>query len=319
MTFFDLASLAKPLVTAPLALTHLDLDLDRRRTLGFASREEPLTVRQMLSHSSGLPAWYPYRPGNLAEDLTAFHGWGKHALLAQGRVGEFLYSDLGYRMLAELLEQETGQSFQELGLRGSGLLPAPWSEAPRLVPDGQDAEAWRVACPELPFPSQGPGLPHDSNARAGMRGHAGFGCTPECLKRALEAWLAGGFPQRMAVDTVQAADGARWGLGLQRALKGAGRFGELLARVPLGTSGIHVIVADDPALPPPAPPIEGAYGEASAFWYHLAYTGPALFVRPADGLCIALLTHRQGPSGELLDAECLRARRWTMLDGWLKG
>lgn len=317
MTFFDLASLAKPLVTAPLALAHLDLDLDRRFALGFTDRTEPLTVRQLLSHSSGLPPWFPYRPGSLAEDLSAFGGWGRHGLLSQGQVGSFQYSDLGYRMLAELLVGEIGQPFDSLGEAATGLLAAPWPEAPRSVPDGQDAEAWRLACPDWPFPPQGPGLPHDANARAGMKGHAGFGTTPDEMGRSLERWLDGGFPERMAVDTVRALDGAQWGLGLQRALTGAGRFGDMLARVPPGRSGIHVLVEDSAELPPHAPPVAGEPGGPSAFWFHLAYTGPALFVRPFDGLCIALLTHRQGPSGELLDAEALRARRWAMLEGWL--
>lgn len=280
MTFFDLASLAKPLVTAPLALAHLDLDKDRRGVLGFTERAEALTVRQLLSHSSGLPPWFPYRPGCLAEDLAAFSGWGRHALLTPGRVGSFLYSDLGYRMLAELLARETGQSFAALGEAATGLLAAPWSEAPRAVPDGQDADAWRLACPHWPFPPQAPGLPHDANARAGMMGHAGFGTSPEGMARVLERWLAGGFPDRMAVDTVQAADGARWGLGLQRALTGAGRFGSLLAQLPPGPGGIHVLVEDSTELPPPAPAVHGASGEPSAFWFHLAYTGPALFLSP---------------------------------------
>jgi hypothetical protein len=38
-----------------------------------------------------------------------------------------------------------------------------------------------------------------------------------------------------------------------------------------------------------------------------------LFYRPEDGLCLAILTHRLGPAGELLDAEQLRARRWEIL------
>jgi len=314
VTFYDLASLAKPLVTAPLALEYLDLDRDRRPQLGFRDRTEPLTVRQLLSHTSGLPPWFPFQAGHLPELLAAFRGWGRHPLLCQGQVGHFLYSDLGYRMLAELLEQETGKPFAALGQGSSGLLAAPWGQAPRAIPDGQDAEAWRLACPELPFPPQGPGLPHDANARAGMKGHAGFGTDAQGMAAALERWVSGGFPGRMALDVVQAQDGALWGLGLQRALTGPGRFGSLLASLPKGLSGIHVLAEDALELPDPAPAVTGAVGPPSAFWYHLGYTGPALFLRPEDGLCIALLTHRLGPSGELLDVETLRARRWSLLE-----
>ena len=66
---YDLASLAKPLVTAPLALAFLDLDADRRWALGLAEREPTLTVRQLLSHSSGLPPWRPYTGEPLAAHL----------------------------------------------------------------------------------------------------------------------------------------------------------------------------------------------------------------------------------------------------------
>ena len=69
MPFFDLASLAKPLVTAPLALRHLDLDRDRREQLGFRDRPSPLTVRQLLSHQAGLPPWRPYTGESLAVQL----------------------------------------------------------------------------------------------------------------------------------------------------------------------------------------------------------------------------------------------------------
>jgi len=83
MTFFDLASLTKPLVTAPLALAFLDLDADRRGQLGFRERKQPLTVRQLLSHSAGLPPWLPYTGEPLPAQLG--RGWPDGGLpLLQG-------------------------------------------------------------------------------------------------------------------------------------------------------------------------------------------------------------------------------------------
>ena len=315
MTTFDLASLAKPLVTAPLALEWLDLDMDRREALAFP-RPEALTVRQLLSHSAGLPPWFPFRPGRLADDLAHCQAWGQHPLLVPGCLGAFQYSDLGYRLLAECLEQQTGRPFRELGANHSGLRAAPWIPAPRMVPDGQDAAAWPLACPDWPFPPQKLGWPHDANARAGMQGHAGFAATAEEMRACLERWIAKGYPQRMATDVIQGADGARWGLGLQRALRGGGRFGEVLERLPKGCTGVHVLVDERIEDPKPAPALQ-APGAPSDFWLHLAYTGPALFVRPADGLCIALLIHRAGSQGQLLDAEQLRARRWALLERFI--
>jgi hypothetical protein len=79
---------------------------------------------------------------------------------------------------------------------------------------------------------------------------------------------------------------------------------------------VHVRVAADTRLSPPAPPEEGQPGEPSPFWFHLGYTGPALFVRPDTGLCLAILAHRLGPSGELLSREQLRDRRWEALSAF---
>jgi CubicO group peptidase (beta-lactamase class C family) len=143
MPFFDLASLAKPLVTAPLALQTLDLDADRRKQLGFQERESPLSVRQLLSHSAALPAWLPYTGEPLADQMRRGLPQG-HPLFRPGVPGLAVYSELGYRLLAELLEQESGRPFPELGTEATGLSPAPWPEPAQSVPDGPDAEAWRL-------------------------------------------------------------------------------------------------------------------------------------------------------------------------------
>src|SRR5947208_12578156 len=66
-TVFDLASLTKPLATT-LALMVLvkekKLRLDDRVTRFFPNfgvhRKMHITLRQLLSHSSGLPPWRPY-------------------------------------------------------------------------------------------------------------------------------------------------------------------------------------------------------------------------------------------------------------------
>lgn len=314
--FFDLASLAKPLVTAPLALDLLDLDRDRRGQLGFTARPEPLTVRQLLSHSSGLPPWLPFTGEALPVQLERGFPVGVHPLLRRSEIGQSTYSDLNFRLLGELLVQETGRPFAELGAQASGLSAAPWTQAPVAVPDGPDAEAWRIAEPAIPVPPRSPLLPHDANARAGMAGHAGFGASPERMRHCLEAWIAGGYPQAMAVDTAQAPGGTRWGLSLQRSLLGTSRFGQLLAKIPTGFGGIHVLVSESPELSPGLL-LEGLPGEPTDWWMHFGYTGPALFVRPGDGACICLLAHRRGPSGELLDAAQIQARRWAMLERFL--
>lgn len=310
--FYDLASLAKPLVTAPLALAFLELDADRRWALGFHERDTPLTVRQLLSHSSGLPPWQPFTRETVAAQLR--RPVGGHPLLRPATLGLATYSDLNYRLLAELLEAQMGLPFTRLGA-ASGLSPAPWAQAPLPIPDGPDAAAWGLAT-DQPLPERGAGLPHDANARAGMRGHAGFGATAPQLHASLTRWLAAGWPGRMAMPTADGEGGTCWGLGLQVVFEGEGQFGQLLSRLPAGL-GLRVLEEDGEdteaaprAVPAPTP----APGVPSGWWYHLGYTGPALFYRPADQTCLALLLYRRGPGGALLDAESLRHRRWEALN-----
>ncbi len=314
--FFDLASLAKPLVTAPLALARLDLDADRRKVLGFERRLQPLTVRQLLSHSSGLPPWLPFTGEPLGRQLERGFPEGAHPLLRSAVIGTSTYSDLGFRLLAQLLEQETGETFAELA-KASGLSPAPWDHAPVEIPEGPDAVAWPLAAPETPLPVRAPHLPHDANARAGMKGHAGFGATPSQMRTAVEGWIDAGFPARMALETARAEDGTRWGLSLQRVLDGPGRLGSLLAHVPGGFSGVHVVASTEMDLAPEAPAAGAEPGVPTEWWMHFGFTGPALFVRPADGTAIVLLLHRRGPGGEMLNLAQLQARRWRALSRFL--
>jgi CubicO group peptidase (beta-lactamase class C family) len=136
------------------------------------------------------------------------------------------------------------------------------------------------------------------------------------MRAALARWVAAGWPARMAVAMAEGEDGTRWGLGLQVAFSGGGRFGQLLSKLPVGI-GIHVIEAASDAAPPPPPPLDPDPGPPSDWWFHLGFTGPAVFYRPSDQACLVLLAHRRGPGGNLLDADILRARRWHLLAGWI--
>jgi CubicO group peptidase (beta-lactamase class C family) len=307
---FDLASLAKPLVTAPLALAYLDLDADRRWQLGFPDRAQLLTVRQLLSHSAGLSPWRPYTGEGVATQLRG--AASGDPLFRAAEVGESTYSDLGYRLLAELLEAELGCDWRELGAATSGLSPWPWHPAPVAMPAGRDREAWGLAT-DQPFPEARAGEPHDANARAGMRGHAGFAATLPQFEGALRTWVGAGWPARMAVPTATTAEGQLWGLGLLNAQRGPGRFAEGLLRIPQGLGGVHVVADQTADIPASAPSLQGPPGERTEWWFHTGYTGPLLCVRPSDGCVVALLIHRLGPAGALLTEEALRGRRWGLL------
>jgi hypothetical protein len=143
-----------------------------------------------------------------------------------------------------------------------------------------------------------------------MQGHAGFGASAAQLQDWLPRWAATWAP-RMVVESARSAEGEVWGLGLKAAHWGTGRFAELLAWVPEGLGGVHVIEDGRTALDE-APDI-GVVGEPSPWWFHLGWTGCALFFRPADGCCLALLATRLGPEGRMLEDGELRRRRWAIL------
>ena len=323
--FFDLASLAKALVTAPLALEHLDLDIDRREQLGYTgefARESPITVRMLLSHQTGLPPWLPYNPKSTVPELiTRFDKYGAHPLLRAGIVGTSTYSDLNFRTLGELLSMELGKTYQELTAI-KGLSHQPWHDhpAPVFIPDGPDRDTWEIAASDglESYPERQPYLPHDANSRAGMLGHAGFGATMVQFKACLEQWLNGGWPQRQAIKHCLAEDGyTEWGLGLLRVMDGQGKYGEVLIELENKLSqGVHVLqetTTELASMEIPTNPEEGGHGEATDWWMHTGFTGPIVFVHPKKHIVVGLLMHRRGPEGELIDIDKRRARAYSML------
>ena len=119
-TRFDLASLTKPLVTAPLcmaAIQHGLLNLDDPLCRFFPGDvpgdKKAITVRRLLSHSSGLP---PYKPFYL-ELIKLPPEARRTALLSMilqtpldvppGKTAN--YSDLGFMLLGLILEKLMGE------------------------------------------------------------------------------------------------------------------------------------------------------------------------------------------------------------------
>ncbi len=121
-TLFDLASLTKPLATAPLALlvAAQGIDLDGRlgRYLpGLCAESRDLTLRQLLLHTSGLAA-VPDLYTAFA-DPTAVDREAAERLLLSRRPQrppgtEVVYSCTGYQLLGLLLRRVTGLPLGEL-------------------------------------------------------------------------------------------------------------------------------------------------------------------------------------------------------------
>jgi len=185
-TIFDLASLTKPIATAASLMVLADrgkLDLDERASHyvpEFASHgKADITLRQLLTHASGLPAETPvvdYERGR-AEALKRIM-----ALRLKAAPGErFTYSDVGYLVLEEVIRRVTGtgladfadaEIFRPLAMGETRFLP-PASARPRTAPTEQRNGAWIR------------GDVHDPRAfrLGGVAGHAGLFSTAADLAR----------------------------------------------------------------------------------------------------------------------------------------
>src|ERR1044072_6100813 len=119
-TIYDLASLTKPLVTALLCARRLergDLTLDSSVShyLGEFDRSDKrtVTVRELLTHTPGLPAWRPLYL--LAEDEPERAAGAIARLDLEYKPGtRVVYSDLGFIALGMLLTRMTGHPLTDM-------------------------------------------------------------------------------------------------------------------------------------------------------------------------------------------------------------
>src|ERR1044072_6522310 len=119
-TIYDLASLTKPLVTGILCarrieLGELTLDSSVSHYLPEFERtdKQMITVRELLTHTSGLPAWRPLYI--LTEDEPERAVGAIANLDLEYKPGtRVVYSDLGFIALGLLLERMTGHQLAEL-------------------------------------------------------------------------------------------------------------------------------------------------------------------------------------------------------------
>src|SRR5262249_37760842 len=98
-TFFDIASLTKPLSTTLLVMLHPQIRLDEQVRTG-------IPVRQLLPHSSGLPAWKPLGPDPVAA--------ARAEPLEYETGTRSVYSDLGFILLGDHLVRVTKKPLAEL-------------------------------------------------------------------------------------------------------------------------------------------------------------------------------------------------------------
>jgi serine-type D-Ala-D-Ala carboxypeptidase len=193
-TIFDLASLTKVLAAATVALrltARRDLDLETPvRDLVPAWRDAEradVRVRDLLEHSSGLPACRDYFRALSGRD--AFVRAIAEEPLEYPPRSRAVYSDLGFILLGVILEQSSGGSLadQFAGWRRAIGLTAPLDFQPPLE--------WRsrTAMTEH-YESRGKTLQgevHDQNTEAlgGVAAHAGLFGTAAAVGAAARWWL----------------------------------------------------------------------------------------------------------------------------------
>ena len=196
-SIYDLASLTKVVGTTTAAMLLFDqgrlaLDAPVHTYLPAFSGgwKDSVTVRQLLTHRSGLPAGRDlWRVARTPEEARA-------AVLATNlecRPGQcYIYSDLGADVLGFVIEAVAGESldhflhdrvFEPLGMNDTFFRPA-------------DSVVYRVAPTEIAPPRGYPvrGEVHDENAYAlgGVAGHAGLFSTAADLSIFAQMMLNGG-------------------------------------------------------------------------------------------------------------------------------
>jgi serine-type D-Ala-D-Ala carboxypeptidase len=176
-TLFDLASLTKVLATTPawilLAANEPEiLDQSISRWFSDLPRDKArITPRFLLAHSSGLPAWRPHYLswGQRTPDLQYAAKTILSEPLEYSPGAGSIYSDLGFMVLACIIEMEAGESFEAF-CRTRIYRPLSIDRDMLFKPLGEERRvAWTRA-------GEPPGLVNDLNARSlgGVSGHAGL-------------------------------------------------------------------------------------------------------------------------------------------------
>jgi CubicO group peptidase (beta-lactamase class C family) len=281
-TVYDLASLTKVIVTVPLILQgvaegRLELDDPVARHLPEYG-PDAITLRHLLSHSAGLPAWIPFYLEATGYDAVLARAVRTAPTSAPG--SQVLYSDVGFILLGEVARRTFGapldvlarsRIFDPLGMTETAYRPDP-ALRERIAPteDGTATEqamagdagrrhTWRKT---LIW-----GEVHDSNAHAmgGVAGHAGVFGTADDLLVYARMWLADG---RGAHGTVLAPDLVREAT---------------TPRVPGAIRGLGWALTGPHAW----------WGEALSprAFGHTGFTGTSIVIDPDRALAIVLLTN----------------------------
>jgi CubicO group peptidase (beta-lactamase class C family) len=289
-TVFDAASLSKVLSTAPSVLLlaeegKLDLEAPLVRYFPECANggKEAITVRQLLTHSSGLPAGLPARPAWEGKEASLALACTQTPTHAPGSL--FRYSDINYVLLGHLVERVAGMPlerfaqqriFTPLGMADTGYLPLARTPAARIAPTQRGPDTVDASLHADLAPGQLlAGVVHDPTVRrmGGVGGSAGVFSTARDVARFGRMLVGGGELDGVRVlsrDSVRLLTTVQSPPGL--ALRGMGMdIDSPYAQRPRGTVF----------------PV-GSYG-------HTGFTGCILWVDPHSRTFYVLLSNRVYP------------------------
>lgn len=288
-TVYDLASLTKPLVTGMLlallverGAVGLDAPVSAYLDEFNVDDKRAVTVRHLLTHTSGLPAWQPLYlstggdPDRVLATIAA-------QPLEQPPGTRVVYSDLGFITLGLLAERVTDthladlarrEIFDPLGLRHTCFNPAQTIQTEVAASESGGNGYERSMCETKAGAGAAPwrertiwGEVHDGNAYflGGAAGHAGlFSDARETLR------LASQFLPR-TTEVLKPETCRLFQTNMTEGLNEARSFAWQLAATPESTAG--------PRLPP------RAFG-------HLGFTGTSCWLDPTTERILILLTNR---------------------------
>ncbi|MES2148276.1 MAG: serine hydrolase domain-containing protein [Pseudomonadota bacterium] len=283
-TVYDIASLTKVVATAPAVLLlaeqgKLELDAPLLRYFPECGNggKEAITLRHLLTHSSGLPSGLPALPA-WQGDAAA------HALACAQRVTHapgtmFRYSDINFILLGQLVQKVSGEPLEQfarraifapLGMDATGYLPP---RAAGIAPTQRAAGAGAHA--DLAAGQLLQGVVHDPSARrmGGVAGSAGLFSTARDLARFARMLLGGG--QLDGVRVLSAAS-----VRLLSTPQSPPGLAEL--------RGLGMDIDSPFARPRGSLYPVGSYG-------HTGFTGCVLWIDPASASFYVLLSNRVYP------------------------
>jgi serine-type D-Ala-D-Ala carboxypeptidase len=229
-------------------------------------RRQQVTLRMLLAHSSGLPAYIKlFQTSHNKEELLT---QALQVPLTADPGSRAEYSDIGFILLGQALEHLTGQPldqfcqteiFAKLGLAHSTFNPLA-NQKP-FIPPTEDDRTFRHRL------IQGEVNDENASVMGGVAGHAGCFSMAANVSEFAHCMLLGGTPL------------------VQRETQ------ELFTRredFPPGTS--RALGWDTPSQPSQS----GKYFSSRAYG-HLGYTGTSLWIDPDRQLSVTLLTNRTWP------------------------